>query len=137
MNAIAVTDTAPACVQRLNDWVAEVARLTCPDAIHWCDGSHAENAALIAKMQADGTLIKLNENTHPDEDSFFGAGSTGGAVGGVCPTCGVGTGAGAGPAGGGGGGATGTGSSANAIPPRSSAAARGRRRGRDRSIPGF
>ncbi len=66
MNAIAVTDTAPACVQRLNDWVAEVARLTCPDAIHWCDGSHAENAALIAKMQADGTLIKLNENTHPD-----------------------------------------------------------------------
>ncbi len=34
--------------------------------IHWCDGSDAENAALIAKMQADGTLIKLNEQTHPD-----------------------------------------------------------------------
>ncbi len=68
MNAIAVTGNAPAParLQHLNDWVAEVARLTCPDAIHWCDGSDAENAALIAKMQADGTLIKLNEHTHPD-----------------------------------------------------------------------
>ncbi|MET3931356.1 phosphoenolpyruvate carboxykinase (GTP) [Lysobacter sp. OAE881] len=50
----------------LNAWVAEVAALTKPDAIHWCDGSDAENAALIAQMQADGTLIKLNETTHPN-----------------------------------------------------------------------
>jgi phosphoenolpyruvate carboxykinase (GTP) len=49
----------------LNAWVAEVAALTKPDAIHWCDGSDAENAALIAQMQADGTLVKLNEQTHP------------------------------------------------------------------------
>jgi phosphoenolpyruvate carboxykinase (GTP) len=50
----------------LNDWVAEVAALTRPDAIHWCDGSDAESAALIAKMQADGTLLPLNSDTHPD-----------------------------------------------------------------------
>jgi phosphoenolpyruvate carboxykinase (GTP) len=50
----------------LNDWVAEVAALTRPDAIHWCDGSDAESAALIAKMQADGTLLPLNGDTHPD-----------------------------------------------------------------------
>ena len=43
-------------LDRLNQWVAEVARLTRPDAIHWCDGSDAENAALIDKMLADGTL---------------------------------------------------------------------------------
>ena len=46
-------------------WVAEVAALTQPDAIHWCDGSDEENEALIAKMLADGTLLKLNERTHP------------------------------------------------------------------------
>jgi len=50
----------------LNDWVAEVAALTRPDAIHWCDGSDAENAALITRMQADGTLLPLNGDTHPD-----------------------------------------------------------------------
>ncbi len=52
-------------LDRLNQWVAEVARLTRPEAIHWCDGSDAENAALIDKMLADGTLHKLNETTHP------------------------------------------------------------------------
>ncbi len=50
----------------LNAWVAQVAALTQPDAIVWCDGSDAENAALIKQMQADGTLVKLNEQTHPD-----------------------------------------------------------------------
>ncbi|HEY1140592.1 MAG TPA: phosphoenolpyruvate carboxykinase (GTP) [Lysobacter sp.] len=49
----------------LNAWVAEVAALTQPDAILWCDGSDAENAMLIAQMEADGTLIRLNEQTHP------------------------------------------------------------------------
>ncbi|MBW3551508.1 MAG: phosphoenolpyruvate carboxykinase (GTP), partial [Proteobacteria bacterium] len=49
----------------LNEWVTEVAELTSPDAIHWCDGSDAENAALVAQMQADRTLIELNQQTHP------------------------------------------------------------------------
>ena len=50
----------------LNQWVAEVAKLTQPARIHWCDGSDSENDALVAQMQADGTLIKLNEQTHPN-----------------------------------------------------------------------
>ncbi|MBS0225093.1 MAG: phosphoenolpyruvate carboxykinase (GTP) [Proteobacteria bacterium] len=50
----------------LNQWVLEVAQLTKPDRIQWCDGSDAENDALIAQMLADGTLIKLNEQTHPN-----------------------------------------------------------------------
>ncbi len=50
----------------LNEWVADVAALTKPDAIHWCDGSDAENAALVARMQADGTLLPLNPDTHPN-----------------------------------------------------------------------
>ncbi|WP_246109206.1 phosphoenolpyruvate carboxykinase (GTP) [Vulcaniibacterium gelatinicum] len=53
-------------LEALNRWVAEVARLTQPDRIHWCDGSDRENEALIAQMQADGTLLKLDEQTHPD-----------------------------------------------------------------------
>ncbi len=66
MNALAVLQHSVTRLDALNQWVEEAARLTRPDAIHWCDGSDAENAALIAKMQADGTLIKLNEKTHPD-----------------------------------------------------------------------
>ena len=49
----------------LNRWVDDVARLTRPARIHWCDGSDAENAALVAQMEADGTLVRLNESTHP------------------------------------------------------------------------
>jgi phosphoenolpyruvate carboxykinase (GTP) len=71
MNAIAVspskpTPSAPTTHAELRDWIDRVARLTRPDAIHWCDGSDAENTALIAKMQADGTLIELNEATYPN-----------------------------------------------------------------------
>ena len=53
------TDSPASRLETLNAWVAEVAALTRPDAVHWCDGSDAENAALIAKMQADGTLLPL------------------------------------------------------------------------------
>src|SRR5690606_35134713 len=52
-------------LEALNDWVAQVAALTRPDKIQWCDGSDAQSDALNALMQADGTLIKLNEKSHP------------------------------------------------------------------------
>ena len=50
----------------LNDWVASVAKLTQPDAVHWCDGSDAESARLTALMLSTGDLVKLNEQTHPN-----------------------------------------------------------------------
>ena len=53
-------------IESVKNWVDAMTAMTRPDAIHWCDGSDAENAMLIAGMQADGTLIKLNTNTHPD-----------------------------------------------------------------------
>jgi phosphoenolpyruvate carboxykinase (GTP) len=56
----------PSTLQALNRWVDEVARLTQPDAVHWCDGSDDENKKLIAQMERDGTLIPLNSETHPD-----------------------------------------------------------------------
>ncbi len=52
-------------LQELNQWVLEVARLTQPDRIAWCDGSDSEFANLTEQMQADGTLIPLNPDTHP------------------------------------------------------------------------
>ncbi len=46
-------------------WVDEVARLTQPDRIHWCDGSQEEYDNLIQQMLASGDLIELNQHTHP------------------------------------------------------------------------
>ncbi|MGO4262558.1 phosphoenolpyruvate carboxykinase (GTP) [Lysobacter sp. TAB13] len=57
--------SAGSSLAALNEWVAQVAALTQPDKIQWCDGSDAENQALIAQMLADGTLERLNDETHP------------------------------------------------------------------------
>ncbi|GMU43795.1 MAG: phosphoenolpyruvate carboxykinase (GTP) [Xanthomonadales bacterium] len=50
----------------LNSWVQEVAQLTKPDAIHWCEGSEAERRELEALMVERGELLPLNPQTHPD-----------------------------------------------------------------------
>ena len=53
-------------ISALNEWVDQVASLTRPDRIHWCDGSDSENARLIDLMLATGDLERLNPDTHPD-----------------------------------------------------------------------
>ena len=68
MNAVPAARATPvngSALSALNDWVAEVAALTRPDAIHWCDGSEGEYQALLEAMLADGTLLPLNQDTHP------------------------------------------------------------------------
>ncbi len=52
--------------ERLRAWVAEIAALTQPDQIHWCDGSEAENTALLDQMVAAGTLRRLNPAKRPN-----------------------------------------------------------------------
>ena len=52
--------------QGLQAWVDEVAHLTKPAEIYWCDGSVAEIDRLNAMMVADGTLIELDAEKHPD-----------------------------------------------------------------------
>ena len=44
---------APAWVRhsRLIEWVGEMARLTQPDHIQWCDGSQEENDRLCEQIQ--------------------------------------------------------------------------------------
>jgi phosphoenolpyruvate carboxykinase (GTP) len=50
----------------LNQWVLEVALLTQPDKIQWCDGSDSESAELTELMVANGDLIALNPETNPN-----------------------------------------------------------------------
>ncbi|TVQ43570.1 MAG: phosphoenolpyruvate carboxykinase (GTP) [Gammaproteobacteria bacterium] len=47
-------------------WVDDIARLTRPAKVHWCDGSEAERDQLIAQMLASGELLELNQDTHPN-----------------------------------------------------------------------
>jgi len=63
--ATAVPGSAGSSLPALNQWVAQVAALTRPDRIQWCDGSDAEYQALLQQMLADGTLETLNQDTHP------------------------------------------------------------------------
>ena len=50
----------------LLDWVSEVARLTQPARIHWCDGSQAEYEDLCSRLVAGGTFRQLNPAKRPD-----------------------------------------------------------------------
>jgi phosphoenolpyruvate carboxykinase (GTP) len=46
-------------------WVNEVADLTRPRSIEWCDGSKQEYDRLVEEMLRDGTLLPLNPRTYP------------------------------------------------------------------------
>ena len=50
----------------LERWVEQVAGLTRPDRIVWCDGSEAEYQRLIEGMLADGTMLQLNPQAYPN-----------------------------------------------------------------------
>jgi phosphoenolpyruvate carboxykinase (GTP) len=46
-------------------WVAEVAALTQPEQIYWCEGSAAEAARLRAEMSRRGELLELHRERFP------------------------------------------------------------------------
>ena len=57
---------APTKNKRLLAWVQEVAELTSPDRIEWCDGSDAEWNRLTQELVASGTLTPLNSEKRPN-----------------------------------------------------------------------
>jgi len=57
---------APTKNKRLLAWVEEVAELTTPDRIEWCDGSDAEWNRLTQELVASGTLTPLNSEKRPN-----------------------------------------------------------------------
>ncbi len=59
-------ETALTSNKHLLNWVEKMANLTKPNAIHWVDGSVAEDEALKGQMVAGGTFIKLNQELWPD-----------------------------------------------------------------------
>jgi len=60
--------TAPALSThaKLLSWVGEIAELTKPDAIHWCDGSADEYDALAQVLIDAGTFEKLSDAKRPN-----------------------------------------------------------------------
>ena len=59
---------APSYVKNANliAWVADMAALTQPDAIHWCDGSQAEYEQLCQLLVDTGVFKKLNPAKRPN-----------------------------------------------------------------------
>ena len=51
--------------KQLQNWVDQVAKLTNPDEVYWCDGSEQEYQKFIARMMDTGDLLKLNPKTFP------------------------------------------------------------------------
>ena len=53
--------------KRLIEWVEEVARLTTPDRIHWCDGSAEEYDELCQQLVDAGTFLRTLRREAPEQ----------------------------------------------------------------------
>ncbi len=60
------TAAEPTTNQRLLDWVQEIAELTQPEAIHWCDGSAEEYDQMCQTLVDAGTFERLSDAKRPN-----------------------------------------------------------------------
>lgn len=56
---------APTTHAGLVAWVEQIAALTKPARVHWCDGSQEEKAAITADLLTKGTLRALDQDKRP------------------------------------------------------------------------
>jgi phosphoenolpyruvate carboxykinase (GTP) len=64
-------EPAPTNHRKLIEWVREIAELTQPERVVWCDGSEAEWNRLTDELVSAGTLKRLNPAKRPN--SFYAA----------------------------------------------------------------
>jgi phosphoenolpyruvate carboxykinase (GTP) len=57
---------APTTHAGLLDWVGEIAELTQPDSVHWCDGSAEEYDSLAQTLIDAGTFERLSDAKRPN-----------------------------------------------------------------------
>ncbi len=62
-------DQAPTQNAKLVAWVREIAELTQPDRVEWCDGSEEEWQRMTSLLVDAGTFVKLDESKRPN--SFY------------------------------------------------------------------
>ncbi len=67
--SVAIRMTAPTSHAELAAWVQEIAELTRPDHVEWCDGSEAEWTRLTNLLVDQGTLVRLAKRPN----SFYAA----------------------------------------------------------------
>jgi phosphoenolpyruvate carboxykinase (GTP) len=58
--------TVPTKHEKLLAWVEEIAALTQPDSVHWCDGSAEEYDALCHELVEAGTFKRLSDAKRPN-----------------------------------------------------------------------
>jgi phosphoenolpyruvate carboxykinase (GTP) len=63
---VAIDVEAPTSNQKLLDWVDEIAQLTQPEQVYWCDGSAEEYDRLAQALVDAGTFRKLDEAKRPN-----------------------------------------------------------------------
>jgi phosphoenolpyruvate carboxykinase (GTP) len=61
-----IAAAAPTTHAQLLDWVGEIADLTQPDAVHWCDGSAEEYDSLAQALIDAGTFERLSDAKRPN-----------------------------------------------------------------------
>jgi phosphoenolpyruvate carboxykinase (GTP) len=64
-NVVPSNRPAPTTNKALSSWVEEMAALTKPDRIYWCDGSEDEKRRLTEQAVSEGVLTPLNQQKRP------------------------------------------------------------------------
>jgi phosphoenolpyruvate carboxykinase (GTP) len=63
---VSIETAVPTTHRKLLNWVEEIAQLTQPDEIHWCDGSAEEYDRLCQQLVDAGTFKRLSDAKRPN-----------------------------------------------------------------------